>query len=161
MKHDNRMITAGILVMNKACAPAVATVPIVLVVSVVEAVAGTVPAVNAMAVTIVPIVPVVSIVEAVATGLGVNKIAMLLVAVATVPIILEVSAVEAVADAVPAVNVMAVAIVPVVSVADAVATGLGVNKIAMLLVVEPSVVNGLAHSPGKGTPQLAHSAAVV
>ena len=27
--------------------------------------------------------------------------------------------------------------------------------------VEASVVNGLAHSPGKGTPQLAHSAAVV
>ena len=106
MKHDNRMITAGILVMNKACAPAVATVPIVLVVSVVEAVAGTVPAVNATAVAIVRTVPVVSIVEAVTTGLG-------------------------------------------------------VNKVAMLLVVEASVVNGLAHSPGKGTPQLAHSAAVV
>ena len=38
MKHDNRMITAGIFVMNKACAPAVATVP--TVVSVVETVAG-------------------------------------------------------------------------------------------------------------------------
>ena len=36
-----------------------------------------------------------------------------------------------------------------------------VEAVAMLLVVEPSVVNGLAHSPGKGTPQLAHSAAVV
>ena len=113
MKHDNRMITAGIFVMNKACAPAVATVPIVLVVSVVETVGGTVPAVNAMGVAMV-------------------------------------LAVEAV-----------VSIVPVVSIIEAVATGLGVNKVAMLLVVEASVVNGLAHSPGKGTPQLAHSAAVV
>ena len=83
MKHRAReIIAARILVMSKDCAPAVATVPIVLVVNGLETVGGTVPAVNAMAV-------------------------------------------------------------------------------AMLLVVEPSVLNGFSHSPGKVMPQLAHSAAVV
>ena len=43
------------------------------------------------------------------------------------------------------VNRVAVAMVPTIP--EAVATGLGVNKVAMVL-VEASVVNGLAHSSG-------------
>ena len=55
MKHDNRMNAAITLVISRACAPAVAVVPIVLVVSIVETVGGTVtvPDVNAMAVGMV------------------------------------------------------------------------------------------------------------
>lgn len=64
-------------------------------------------------------------------------------AVATVPIVLVVNGLETGGGTVPA------------------GTSVNAMAVAMLLVVEPSVLNGFSHSPGKVTPQLAHSTAVV
>ena len=45
--------------------------------------------------------------------------------------------------------------------AIACAPAVAIVPVLVVSAVEASVVNGLVHSPGKGTPQLAHSAAVV